>query len=325
MEDQKNKNLPPKIDAQKMEAQLQEEKKKEEAFNKKQKQKRWLLVGGIIGIMVVAVVCFGLFISRVTYSLSESIVNNIPGEEEFHDPSYRLLNAPGEYIANEQLSIVEDLEDQDKIGLIKKGESFWCEDTAYVDSKEELWGQLGIGWVLLRDQNGNYATENVLTSVDSTPGTAEVLKDIRVYSDPSTKSAILKSLKKGDQVEIVSEKEDINGVEWFELEDGWILKKDNAKRIESSQEETKEEKESKETDEIPEDEEGIRYKAKYDMKIREEPSLEAERTGTVKLDEVVEIVEIGEDEKGATWGKIRDGDYVCLKDKDYTYFEEVSD
>ena len=29
MEDQKNKNLPPKIDAQKMEAQLQEEKKKE--------------------------------------------------------------------------------------------------------------------------------------------------------------------------------------------------------------------------------------------------------------------------------------------------------
>ena len=131
MEDQKNKNLPPKIDAQKMEAQLQEEKKKEEAFNKKQKQKRWLLVGGIIGIMVVAVVCFGLFISRVTYSLSESIVNNIPGEEEFHDPSYRLLNAPGEYIANEQLSIVEDLEDQDKIGLIKKGESFWCEDTTY--------------------------------------------------------------------------------------------------------------------------------------------------------------------------------------------------
>lgn len=126
MEDQKNKNLPPKIDAQKMEAQLQEEKKKEEAFNKKQKQKRWLLVGGIIGIigiMVVAVVCFGLFVSKVTYSVAESIVNNIP-EEEFHDSSYRLLNAPGEYVANEQLSIVEDLEDQDKIGLIKKGESF---------------------------------------------------------------------------------------------------------------------------------------------------------------------------------------------------------
>ena len=80
MEDQKNKNLPPKIDAQKMEAQLQEEKKKEEAFNKKQKQKRWLLVGGIIGIMVVAVVCFGLFVSKVTYSVAESIVNNIPEE-----------------------------------------------------------------------------------------------------------------------------------------------------------------------------------------------------------------------------------------------------
>lgn len=135
----------------------------------------------------------------------------------------------------------------------------------------------------MRDQNGNYATENVLTTVDSTPGTAEVLKDIRVYSDPSTKSTILKSLKKGDQVEIISEKEDINGVEWFELEDGWILKTDNAKRIESSQEETKEEKESNEKDEIPEDEEGIRYKAKYDMKVRKEPSLEAERTGTVKL------------------------------------------
>lgn len=78
--------------------------------------------------------------------------------------------------------------------------------------------------------------------------------------------------------------------------------------------------ETKETDEetIP-----TEFAAKYAMKIRKEPNLDAEQVGSIKENEKVMITELKDGDNESVWGKIEDGKWVCMQDKEYTYFEET--
>lgn len=65
-----------------------------------------------------------------------------------------------------------------------------------------------------------------------------------------------------------------------------------------------------------------KYKAAYVMKIRKAPDLTSEQVGRVEEDQVVTIRKVSQDkEDDSIWGEIADGQWVCLKDKDYTYMK----
>lgn len=63
-----------------------------------------------------------------------------------------------------------------------------------------------------------------------------------------------------------------------------------------------------------------KYQADFLMKIRNNPSLNAQQVGTIKEGESVEIDQTRTDEAGSLWGRIAGtGNWVCIQDDDQTY------
>lgn len=61
------------------------------------------------------------------------------------------------------------------------------------------------------------------------------------------------------------------------------------------------------------------YVANYDMKERADASLSAEQVGHIKKGDSLDIVEVVDNGDGSYWGKLSNGQYVCVKDNEYQY------
>lgn len=62
-----------------------------------------------------------------------------------------------------------------------------------------------------------------------------------------------------------------------------------------------------------------KYKTRYVMKVRNSPSLNGERVGRLEEGDVVEIIDYSQADDGGYWGKIGEGRWVCIYDKEMTY------
>ncbi|HAM30706.1 MAG TPA: hypothetical protein DCP49_04675 [Erysipelotrichaceae bacterium] len=280
----------------------------------------------IIGI-VIAVIVLGAIISAITFG-ARLITNHTIASIVSEKHEYRMLNEAGEYIASGTLDVYDGPEGTKTGGSFKENDIVWCDNTAYIDETEGLWGQTKTGWILIRDEDGSYASENVLTETNDGPGTIEAAKEIILYSDPSESAEQTGTLAKDEQARYTAVFRDLIGHEWYELENGsWAAQSSSVKEIQSKEakdepqtDEKKSDTETKETDEetIP-----TEFAAKYAMKIRKEPNLDAEQVGSIKENEKVMITELKDGDNESVWGKIEDGKWVCMQDKEYTYFEET--
>lgn len=55
------------------------------------------------------------------------------------------------------------------------------------------------------------------------------------------------------------------------------------------------------------------------MKERADVSLSAEQVGHIKKGDSLDIVEVVDNGDGSYWGKLSNGQYVCVKDNEYQY------
>lgn len=314
MSEENKKGTPPPIDPKKM----------KEAQNTPTPwyQRKETIIGLVIALVVlIGVVGIGSVVATtITKGVITQRIENIQKEEY----SYRLLNQASEYIVNgEQAIYLEPMSDQ-KIGKVKAGDIVWCENTAYVDETEALWGQLANGWILIRDANQTYASENVLTEVDPNGGTLEIIENTMSYKDPSLSADEAGELIADKKIEYDAVYEDLAGNEWYLLANGaWVAKDDNVKATESETDTQEKDQEKGQADQKDGEEIPTEFKALYTMKTRKEPNLDAERVGTIEENEKVMISELFDGEDDSVWGKLEDGNWVCMQDKDYTYFEET--
>nr|WP_304969050.1 hypothetical protein [uncultured Dubosiella sp.] len=281
----------------------------------------------IIGFALVAVVLVGIIVGAVAFAnfkVMDTLQTIAP--QETYD--YRLLNQSSEYIVNEDADIVLEPMDSQVIGKVKKDDIVWCENTAYVDETEALWGQLKNGWIPLRDHEKNYASENVLREVESDGGELELEQPATTYEDPSLSAPEAGQLEGDQRVPYEAIYQDLSGNEWFQLENGaWLHREEGMKKIVAAPSSKKKEEAAQTDEETMEEGEEIptEFIAKYTMKIRKEPNLDAERTGTIQENQTVVISELKDGDEESVWGKIVDGDWVCMQDKEYTYFERADE
>lgn len=72
-------------------------------------------------------------------------------------------------------------------------------------------------------------------------------------------------------------------------------------------------------------EESQTYRAQYVMKVRGEPSMDADQVGRLAENEEVKIDEVSKQNDGSTWGRISGtSHWVCLSDSETTYMERVN-
>ncbi|GEM_PF-5667068 len=72
-------------------------------------------------------------------------------------------------------------------------------------------------------------------------------------------------------------------------------------------------------------EESQTYRAQYVMKVRGEPSMNADQVGRLSENEEVKIDEVSKQNDGSTWGRISGtSHWVCLNDGETTYLERVN-
>lgn len=293
---------------------------------KKAKEKKAIIAVLIVLVLIVIVGFFCLKAIVGALIQHEEIVETVKNSGQ----DYRYLDVEAEYVANQTLNIVDDPNSKQTIGQIKKGDAFYCINLAYVDEKEELWGELRSGWVLIRDLETNYAKENIVQTLDDSKGTLEIIKSANVYESPSTYTNIVKVLKDGETIQFTSIGEDQLGNHWYEVNEGWIQESD-AKVTSESKEETsentsdKEASEDKDSASKDEEEAYVLAKANYDMKIRKEANVDSSQVGEVKKGETLKIIETKEGANESLWGKIKDDQWVCLYDKEYDYFDEVEE
>ena len=278
----------------------------------------------IIGLVIAFVVLIGVIGigSIAATAIAKGVITHQIENIQKDEYEYRLLNQASEYIVNgEQDIYLEPMSDQ-KIGKVKAGDIVWCENTAYVDETEALWGQLANGWILLRDAAQTYASENVLTEIDPNDGTLEIIESTISYKDPSLSADEAAELVADKKIEYDAIYEDLANNEWYLLANGaWVAKSDKVKAVETDTPEKDQEKvqtEHKDGEEI-----STEFKALYTMKTRKDPNLDAERIGTIEENETVMISELFDGEDESVWGKLENGNWVCMQDKDYTYFEKT--
>lgn len=294
---------------------------------RKAKEKKAIIAVSIVLVFVVIVGFFGLkAIIETALTQREVIIEKVKVDQE-----YRYLNTEAEYIANQTLDIVDDPNNRLTIGQINKGKAFYCTNLAYLDEKEELWGELKSGWVLIRDLETNYAKENIVQTLDDSKGTLEIIKDTDVYESPSTYAKVQEVLIEGDTIKFDSIGEDQLGNRWYEVDAGWIQESDAKVKSESKEDASenksdKEETENKDSDSKEEDGEAyVLAKANYDMKIRKEANVDSSQVGQVKKGETIKIIDTKEGSNDSLWGEIKEGQWVCLYDKEYDYFDEVDE
>ena len=66
------------------------------------------------------------------------------------------------------------------------------------------------------------------------------------------------------------------------------------------------------------------YITLYVMKIRAEPNYEGERLGRKEKGEIFEIIKTQEGPNSSLWGQLADGGWICLKDADLLYCDQIT-
>lgn len=66
------------------------------------------------------------------------------------------------------------------------------------------------------------------------------------------------------------------------------------------------------------------YITLYVMKVRAEPNYEGERLGRKEQGEVFKITKIQEGSNSSIWGQLEDGGWICLKDADLLYCDQIT-
>lgn len=67
-----------------------------------------------------------------------------------------------------------------------------------------------------------------------------------------------------------------------------------------------------------------KYKLQYNMVIRKSPDYDGAKAGGKDKGDTITVTETKSGSNGSVWGKLSDGNWVCLSDNEYTYAEKVN-
>lgn len=62
-----------------------------------------------------------------------------------------------------------------------------------------------------------------------------------------------------------------------------------------------------------------KYRTNYDMTIRKTPDYDGEKTGRKDKGKEFSVTETRNGSNGSIWGKLQDGNWICLSDNEYEY------
>lgn len=69
---------------------------------------------------------------------------------------------------------------------------------------------------------------------------------------------------------------------------------------------------------------GTAYQTNFDMAIRKEPDSQAEKAGNQPKGQKVKIIETQPGKEGSTWGKLADGNWICISDSEHQYLTKAN-